>query len=148
MRLLSYFLRFHRPSATGDKDQPAIATSIRTETHIGVEGVTTTVEPLAGVSASLRNGFALNRDQTMFFEWGSISFGENVASLSFESIGAGYLLGNLDPSQGFSIGTVMWRVTGGSGFLVDATGAITSNFLIDLQSGELVDNQFHIIYLP
>lgn len=148
MRLLSYVLRFHRLPSIGDKDQPAIATSIQTKTHIGAEGVTSELKPLAGLSASLRNDFALNRDQTMFFEWGSISFGENVAELSFESIGAGYLLGNLDPSQGFSIGTVMWRITGGSGFLAGATGAITSSFLIDLQSGELVDNQFHMIYLP
>jgi hypothetical protein len=90
----------------------------------------------------------LNHDQTMFFEWGSISFGEKLGELQFESIGAGYVLGNLDPSQQFNLGVVMWRVTGGSGFFAGATGAITSNFLIDLQSGELVDNQIHMIYLP
>jgi hypothetical protein len=148
MESLSYFLRFHRPPSVGGKDQSAIASSVRTETHIGSEGVTATIGPMAGLSASMQNGFALNHDQTMFFEWGSISFGETLGELQFESIGAGYVLGNLDPSQQFNLGVVMWRVTGGSGFFAGATGAITSNFLIDLQSGELVDNQIHMIYLP
>jgi hypothetical protein len=148
MKNLTYVLRFHRPPSQNGKELPAVAPSLQATTVIGPQGVTAQMEPIAGASATLENGFALNHDQTMFFEWGTITFGPAGDTLTFESIGAGYLLGNLDSSQCFSLGTVMWRVTCGTGFFAGATGAITSNFLIDLQSGELLDNQFHVIYLP
>lgn len=148
MRRLTYALQFHRPpSAPGENEKPATAQSLRITTLVGSEGVTGRIEQLSGAKATLNNGFALSHDQTMFFEWGTITFGDAGNTLTFESIGAGYLLGNFDPSQKFSLGTVMWRVTGGTGFFAGATGAITSNFLIDLESKELIDNQLHIIYL-
>lgn len=147
MRLLTYVLRFHRPPSKNGTEQPATAPSLHMTTLLGPHGVSSQIEQLAGSSATLENQFALSHDQTMFFEWGAITFAAG-ATLTFESVGAGYLLGNLDPTRNFSLGTVMWRVTGGTGFFSGATGAITSNFLIDLQSTELVDNQFHVIYLP
>lgn len=49
-------------------------------------------------------------------------------------------------------GTVMWAIESGTGSFENATGAITSNFLIDLSNpnvkGELIAYQFGVVYLP
>lgn len=104
--------------------------------------------PIAGDEAVLDLTYVLNHDGTLFFEWGKVSFGDaSASSLSFSSVGAGTLPGPPDP-DGFSQGTVVYAVDGGTGELDGARGAITSNFLVDLKTEELVDTHLGVVRLP
>lgn len=147
MRRLTYVLQFHRPPKSGEQSEQAVASSVQITTTIDADGVDGAFSPLSGETAVLTNDFALDKSGTLFFEWGSIAFGGPMNSLSFSSIGAGTLLGAPD-ADGFTQGVVLWRVDGGTGAFAGASGAITSNFLVNLETEELIDNQLHLIYLP
>ena len=51
-------------------------------------------------------------------------------------------------ADGFSHGTVMWKMDSGTGIFAGVTGAITSNFLVNLATDELFDYHFYLLYLP
>jgi len=141
---LTYVLRFHRPP----HGAAATAPGLNVTTRLEAGGFDSDLEPLPGGEATLDLKYALNRDGTLFFEWGSVTFGgASASSLSFSSIGAGVLTGSPD-ADGFSHGTVMYTVDGGTGAFEGATGAITSNFLVDLDTEELVDTHLGLIRLP
>jgi hypothetical protein len=141
---LTYVLRFHRPASGAPVTAPGLTVTTRLEDG----GFVSQMEPLAGAQATLDLTYALNNDGTLFFEWGRVTFGDTQASsLTFSSIGAGALLGPPD-DDGFSHGTVMYTVDGGSGALDGARGAITSNFLVDLATEELIDTHLGIVRLP
>jgi hypothetical protein len=149
MKSLTFYLQFHRPpKAPGADEAPAIASSATLSTMIGKSGVTASLTPLPGLTARLDNSFTLNQDGTLFFEWGTVTFGEHGDQIAFSSVGPGYLLGQPDPSSPMQQGTVMWKITGGSGFFAGATGAIVSNFLVNPATGELTDNHAYLVYLP
>jgi len=88
-----------------------------------------------------------------FTEHGVITFGDpgENNTLSFNSKGVGYL-GVYIPEEPFTAGTVMWAIDSGTGFFEGATGAVTSNFLVDITQppgqGELIAYHFGVIYLP
>ena len=143
---ITYVLRFHRPK----KDAPTIATGLRVETHVAGATVSSDLRDLEGEKANLDLQYALNQDGTQFFEWGTLTFGEgdpSAATLAFSSIGAGSLPGPPD-ADGFSHGVVTYRIDSGTGALEGATGMITSNFLVDLATEELIDTHLGIIRLP
>jgi hypothetical protein len=149
MKSLTFYLQFRRPAKPpGGEDPPAIAASGAQTTIIGRSGVSATLTPLPGLTAKLDNSFTLNQDGTLFFESGTITFGESADRITFASVGTGYVLGQPDPSSPLLQGTVMWRITGGSGFFANATGAIVSNFLVVPATGELIDNHVYLVYLP
>ena len=156
MKTLTFYLQFHRPpkpagAGGGGGDPPAIAQSGALASIIGPDGVTARWSMLPGATARLDNSFALNQDGSMFFEWGTVTFGEGAPGadqIQFTSIGPGYLLGPQDPSSPMQQGAVMWKITGGSGAFAGARGAIVSNFLVDVGTGELVDNHLYLVYLP
>jgi hypothetical protein len=103
---------------------------------------------LPGEQASLALLYALNADGSLFFEWGTVSFGAGGASsLKFASVGAGALLG-APASDGFSHGVVAYSIGSGTGALAGAGGAITSNFLVNLETNELFDTHLGVIELP
>lgn len=148
VRRLTYVLQFHRPPRSGSQDGLATAPGLVVSTHVADGTVTSELTPLAGAPATLDLTYTLNQDGSQFFEWGSIQFGDAAAStLSFASVGAGALLGPPD-ADGFSHGTVMYAVQGGTGALEGAGGAITSNFLVDLATDELLDTHLGIVRLP
>ena len=126
MKSLTFYLQFRRPpKAPGAaEDPPAVASSAAQSTVIGQSGVSASLTPLPGLTARLDNSFTLNQDGTLFFEWGTVIFGESGDKLTFSSIGPGYLLGQPDPGSPMAQGTVMWKITGGSGFFAGAAGAI------------------------
>jgi hypothetical protein len=148
MQQLIYALQFRRPpkSSPGATEIPARATSMSITTSISDAGVKAGIEQVAGESATLENQFQLNKDGLLFFEQGTITFGAGAGKLNFSSIGVGQLLDCADPK--YKAGTVMWKVDSGEGFFAGATGAITSNFLVDLKTEELIDNHLGVIYLP
>ena len=144
MNRLIYVLRFHRPA----KGAPATAPGLTVTTRLIDGRFASKLEPLPGAQATLDLHYRLNKQGTLFFEWGSVTFGDAQAStLSFSSIGAGALPGPPE-EDGFSHGTVMYTVDGGTGALDGARGAITSNFLLDLTTEELIDTHLGIIRLP
>jgi hypothetical protein len=145
MRQLTYYLQFTRPAGSPE-GAAAIAYGNTLATTIGspVDGCLT-LHP--GATALMTNTAVFNADSTLFFENGSIAFGGGT-SLTFISIGAGVVLGQPDPSSPLLHGTVMWKVTAGSGKLAGVTGAIVSNFLVDPATNQLIDNQLHMLWLP
>jgi hypothetical protein len=148
MRRLTYILQFHRAASSDETEAPTIAHSLVATTHIDDKGVSADLAVIAGGQATMATQYALNQDQSQFFEWGTITFNTPMDTLTFTSIGAGTLLGEQDPSQDFNLGGVLWRISSGTGFFAGAKGLIASNFLIDLQSNELTDTQIHTVYLP
>ena len=143
---LAYALRFHRPPKTAAAPEPvATAPSAAMTTAISDGDVRATLSAIPGGEAVLGTHYRLNHDGSMFFEWGTIDFGG--AGLRFGSVGAGTMLGPA-AADGFSHGVVLWRVESGWGAFEGATGAITSNFLVALETQELIDYQFHVIQLP
>ncbi|WP_281886348.1 hypothetical protein [Paenibacillus sp. YYML68] len=148
MRKLMFPLQFHRePSQAGGTEPPAVAKSIRMDTIVTAEGVEVQLEELTGQTAIMSNEAQLNHDQTLFFEWGTIQFANPANTLKFSSIGAGMLVGEAD-AEGFTPGVVLWRIDGGTGYFQGAHGTITSNFLINLATNELIDNHFYVVYVP
>ena len=148
MKNLTFYLQFRRPAKTGTEEPPAVASSGALTTIIEREGVSSSLTRVPGLTATLNNSFALNQENNLFFEWGAVTFGERGDQITFSSIGAGYLLGQPDPASPMQQGTVMWKITGGSGCFAKATGAIVSNFLVDPATGELIDNQVYLVHLP
>src|ERR1019366_2153207 len=86
---------------------------------------------------------------TTSLEGGVIRFGAEpgASELTFSSVGAGRLLGP-PGADGLSHGVVVWKIDSGTGALAGAAGAITSNFLINLETDELVDSHLGVVRLP
>ncbi len=126
-----------------------MAPGLRAMTSLEDGMISSRVDPLPGDSAVYESSYVLNHDGTLFFEWGVIRFGTDpgASTLTFSSVGAGSLLGP-PAADGFSHGVVMWKIDSGTGALAGAAGAITSNFLINLETDELVDSHLGVVRLP
>lgn len=149
MFYLTYALQFHRPpEGEGEGEAPTKATGLRLTTKLAAGSVSAELAPLPGNEAVLQLEYALNHDKTLFFENGTVTFGPpSSSSLSFSSVGAGSLLGPAD-ENGFSHGVVAWEIESGTGKLAGASGAITSNFLVNLATNELIDTHLGVVQLP
>jgi hypothetical protein len=155
MTRLVFALEFNRPASTTPESNPIVAASNCVVTIITPVGVTGVVEPLRGqMTASLQVTTTKPNPDGSFTETGVITFGdpEGNNTLSFSSIHYGYMNAYPCPEAPFTAGTVMWAIDSGTGSFEGATGAITSNFLIDLSNpnvkGELIAYQFGVVYLP
>ena len=149
MRKQTFALMFHRaPKSSDDPGPQAMAPGIKITTEIFPDAINAAFDPLGGDSiAVMTNQATVDPDGLHFTECGTIKFGGDTNTLSFGSIGTGTLLGVPD-ADGFSQGIVMWKVNSGTGIFQGATGAITSNFLINLDTDELIDYHFYLLYLP
>lgn len=149
MNTLTYALRFYRPPGSA-KDAPLLASNISITTVITDAAVTATIDPLSqNATASMQVQPKFNPDGS-FTETGTITFGDPAANnlLKFSTIRLGQLNPNLCPEDAYTSGTVMWRIDEGTGFFAEATGAITSNFLVNKSTNELTAYQFGVIHLP
>jgi hypothetical protein len=150
MRRLTFVLKFHRaPKPASGPEQPTIATSLRITTLISPAGVNGALEKIEGEAATMETTAQVNQDGNLFFENGTLTFGNAgsvIGTLKYSSLGTGYLTSC--PEANFNAGTVMWKIDGGTGFFANATGNITSNFLIDLNTDELIDHHFYLVHLP
>ena len=155
MRRLIYVLRFVRPAGPIPAGEPTVAASVSITTAItsaGVNGEIGTLDEYQ--TAVMQNTATVNPDGKTFTESGTITFGDPAGGnkIHFSSIGVGYIDVYPCPEKPYTAGTVMWKIDKGEGFFKGATGAITSNFLIDLtkpeDEGELIDHHFGVIYLP
>lgn len=156
MSTLTYALTFYRPPGSA-ADAPLFAPSINIATVMTPETVTGTIEPLGEYQlAKLTTHPTFNSDGS-FTETGTIIFGLSSEGdpsennlLTFTSIRLGQLNPDLFPESNYTQGTVMWQIDEGSGtgFFAGATGAITSNFLVDKNTNELIAYQFGVVSLP
>jgi hypothetical protein len=149
MLRLTYALQFHRPpKGMGGTESPTTASGLELRTQIADGSLESALLPLAGDEAVLELDYTLNHDGTLFFESGVVTFGgPGASSLTFASVGAGSLLGEPD-SDGFSHGVVAWAIESGTGAFAGAGGAISSNFLVNLQTDELIDTHLGVVRLP
>jgi hypothetical protein len=142
---LTYVLEFHRYA--GNSDQPTTAPGLTVTSRIQGGTLLTTLDQIDGDEAILTLGFATNKNSSLFFEWGTVTFGApGSSSLTFSSIGAGTLL---PPGpDGFRHGTIAYIIESGTGALEKAQGIIDSNFFINLGTNQLVDTHLGIIRIP
>jgi hypothetical protein len=146
---LTYVLRFHRPgrTAAAEADAPATAPGLTVTTRLEGGEVTSSLEPLDGATASLEVSYTVDKDGIHFTESGTVTFGDaSASSLTFKSVDEGSLLGGPD-GDGFTAGVVSYAIEGGSGALEHASGAICSNFLVNLDTDELIDTHLGIVRL-
>jgi hypothetical protein len=79
-----------------------------------------------------------------FHESGTIRFGEGNHSLTFSTVGQGFMADSADPK--LKHGTVTWRIDRGVGQFEGASGLITSNFTLS-DAGEVTDNHLGVIFV-
>ena len=109
---------------------------------IGANGLESKIQSASGEEAKFESTIEMT-SETNFQEKGSITFGRGNR-LYFETVGEGSI--GESPEEGINHGSIMWKITNGQGQFEGASGLITSNFTLD-GSGNLVDNQFGVIYL-
>jgi hypothetical protein len=148
MRQLTFALQFKGSAGP----VPGSETKLRAKTSasgqtlrtaLRASGIEAGVDSLGGEAATFESEVQVVGDGK-FLEAGTIAYG-GAGTLSFETVGQGIL----GPSgiDGLQRGAVIWTVTRGEGRLAGATGLITSNFTVG-QAGEVVDNQFAVLFLP
>lgn len=159
---LTYVLQFHRAGRTvGDTSErgtgpeyepvheaPAFGSGLSVTTRIANGSVSTEEAPVPGDQAIL-DVTVTQASDTTFYESGTITFNGSSppSTLSFSSIGTGTLLDPIRDS-GLTHGVVNWKIDSGIGAFAGATGAISSNFLVDLASDELHDTHLALVWLP
>ena len=144
MNRVIYALQFYREPGKRE-DDPAFANSVTFLTRILPDGIHSLLDAIGGETAEFRSSVSIvSEKEGTFLEQGTIRFGR-AGSVKFSTIGLGYLRqsqeGNLTP------GTVMWQIDSGDGVFDGVYGAITSNFLVNLDTNELVDNHLGVIYV-
>jgi hypothetical protein len=148
MRQLTFALQFKGSAGpvpgSDTKLQAKTSASGQTlRTALRPGGIDAGVDSLGGEAVRFESEVQMVGDGT-FLEAGTIAYG-GAGTISFETVGQGIL----GPSgiDGLQRGAVIWRVTRGEGRLAGATGLVTSNFTVG-QAGEVVDNQFAVLFLP
>ena len=121
----------------------ATAPSCTIGTTIGPEGVWAEMRHMAGDDATLVSEVIFTGRAT-FQATGTIMFGIGHA-LHISTAGSGYLTAGHDPVRRH--GGAIWRIEGGDGQFAQASGLITSSFLLG-EDGLIVDCQSGVILLP
>lgn len=145
MRPLAYSLQFRgvatevAPSVLRVRTSAPGCSLVTTLEERGVYGH---FEHAPGNEAVLESRLVLGDDGT-FDEAGTITFSHEHV-VRFRTVGAGLLSASPDPS--LQHGTAVWEIEGGEGQFVDATGRITSNFILS-DTGELTDNHLGLVFV-
>ena len=84
--------------------------------------------------------------QTSFDESGVMTLGSSSDRLRFSTINQGFLAPS--PEEGLFEGSVIWRIDGGEGKFARASGLITSNFTLKMDTGEVWEHQVVSVFLP
>ena len=146
MKQLVFALQFTgTASPTGDGKLHAKTTAPGQTFRVsfGRSGVQAAAEPSGGEAAAFESDVEMTGDGA-FLESGTITYGSS-GSVRFKTVGHGIL--GPSPNKDLQRGAVTWEVVSGQGALAGATGLITSNFTVGAQ-GEVVDNQFAVLFMP
>ncbi len=147
MKQVHYVLQFKgrggpKRGAKGVLATTSHATAGSITTTIGARSVDAAFKAGRG-KAVFKSEVRFNKDGT-FVEDGTIRFG-STGSITFSTRGAGFMEPSQDPA--LKHGAIMWQIDKGTGRFKGATGLITSNFTFS-GKGEVVDNQWGVIFLP
>jgi len=115
------------------------------ETVVWPMGVETTIHPAPGDLAFVEYEIRLTGGSG-FEGSGALTFGEEGEhAVQFNTAQKGQL--GPSAAAGVMVGSVSWKVEGGSGRFASATGFITSTFTVD-ESGQL--NEYHcgLLFVP
>jgi hypothetical protein len=119
------------------------APSCTITTQVGANGVSSSLQPTEGGQARFESQVTFTGEMS-FQEEGSITFGDTQHSLSFSTVGQGYIGPSADPQ--LKHGAVIWKVERGEGQFAGATGLITSNFFVS-STGEVTDNHCGVLFV-
>ena len=150
---LTYVLQFHRPADSGTDPgaaggaPPAVAKGVTVSTRLTETGFDCSQQDIDGDTATLDLTFTTNQEGTLFFEWVRLLSDRRPALRSRSEAPAPGQLSPTADRDGFSHGTVMYEVTGGTGMFEQAQGFITSNFLVNLTTNELFDTHLGVLQL-
>jgi hypothetical protein len=146
MQQITYALQFKGQATPGSSPDTmsaqSSAGSCRITANLGQQGLSASIEQVAGGAASFESTVTLTGANS-FQESGSIGFGAGNL-LHFSTVGQGYLGASADPD--LKHGTVTWKIDRGEGQFEGASGLITSNFTVS-GSGEVVDNHLGIVFV-
>jgi hypothetical protein len=131
------------PGAARAREARTSAPSQALATVVGADGIRTRIETVAGHTAVLEARVQRYDDGT-FVEEGTIAYGP-AGAVRFETVGRGWV--EPGPMEGWMVGGVLWRITGGDGGFAGARGLITSNFTVS-SDGDVVDNHFARLFVP
>jgi hypothetical protein len=146
MKQLVFALQFTGtagPAGEGKLHASTKAAGQALRASFGRGGIQAVLEPAAGDGATFESDVEIIGEGT-FLESGTITYG-SAGSVTFKTVGHGIL--GPSPMKDLQFGAVTWQVVSGQGSLAGATGYITSNFTVGAQ-GEVVDNQFAVLFVP
>jgi hypothetical protein len=132
------FAEFADQATAPEGDPPALT----------VHGESTQIRALEG-DAPARAEFDTRvtmTGETSFDEHGTMTFDGGTDGIVFTTLGEGYL--GPSPEEGRLQGSVIWRIEEGEGRFAGATGLITSNFLMNAETGEVAEKQVISLFLP
>ncbi len=147
MKVIKYTLQFEgliKPTDSEGKKLHATleAKSIQVQTTLSEGRINYNLESLEGDFAKFESDVVIEKEG-MFSEFGTIIFSTND-ELEFETIDHGYMGPSIQ--EGLTHGSVMWKITGGKGRYLSATGIITSNFFV-YHDGHVYDHQYGIVFI-
>jgi hypothetical protein len=148
MKQLTFAMQFKGIVTPQNEDGTVLKASTKGQScqirsTVGPGGLCGSIESAPGEEAFFESDVVFE-DPSTFEEKGTIRFG-NGNQLRFETVGSGYLGPSMEP--GLRHGCISWRVVSGEGQFAEASGLITSNFTVS-EAGEVIDNQFGVLYLP
>jgi hypothetical protein len=131
------------PGEPGKRRARSTAPSQTLSAVLSPVGVRAGVAAVAGESAALQSRVERFADGS-FVEDGTITYG-SAGRITFETLGRGWV--GPAPLDGWVVGGIVWKITGGDGVFAGAQGLITSNFTVNA-GGEVIDDQVVRLYLP
>jgi len=129
---------FEDSSTPPEGDPPTLTVSGKSTRIVALEG-----EPPA--RAAFESAVTMT-GSTAFLEAGRMTFDQSEDLIMFGSINEGFLGPSLEP--GMLQGSVIWRVRLGEGRFEGAEGLITSNFVMDAETGKVAEKQVISLFTP
>jgi hypothetical protein len=100
----------------------------------------------AGIEQASYQMHAVYTGESSFTETGTIRFGEGDDELEVSTVDEGTLGPSAEPD--LLHGAVIYRITGGAGRFEEASGLITSNFLLSPATGTYEERQVAVVFVP
>jgi hypothetical protein len=134
-------IRFKDQATAPEGDPPRFTVHGESEQVTLIEGDAASVPDNASFDTNVTT-----TGETSFDESGVMTLGSDSDRLRFSTVGQGFL--SPSPEQGLFEGSVIWRIEEGEGKFAGATGLITSNFTLTMETGEVWEHQVVSMFLP
>jgi hypothetical protein len=100
----------------------------------------------AGIDRASYENHAVFTSESTFAETGTISFDDGDAELEIATLSDGTLGPCAQPDV--LHGAAVYRITGGGGRFAQATGLVTTNFLLWPETGRFEERQVAAVFVP